>query len=493
VAQGVAEGAALWAAELGPAPTEGCFYPPTLFTKRRAGLDHRASRDPSGRLLVSMTFRHAGRGRCSLPKQHALRARRQASGPRNRQPGARRLRRSSNAAWFWVNSTQPVRPPPAGFGGYRRERLRPRGRARGLPRLPPPALRAAVCRPGPAEPPPFAGPCPAGRKEGPAADRPHGQASISTAKASASRWRLQRNRWFGPDGRLGRRDRARQPQRISATARRGGAQGRRLEPRHPAHNRGADPLLSSARTSRRRAAEFPANRLRAMTGCRKAARLTGRGRGPRSGACFSYGAWADKFEGRGCTSRRCAGNRPSPCPEPIGIIGVVWPDTVAAAGLSSGLVAAGPSHMGNRVVAVPERSVTGLGRHRFLPGARQPPTCQPAVVNIVTGPRDELARVLGRFIAEGRRAVVSRPRAEGLPHGRGRLRARQPQAHLRQSRQGRATWLDPRPGARAASSCANATQVKKHLGALWRVRPQLLEIRPSSAAVGKALDVPAFA
>jgi aldehyde dehydrogenase (NAD+) len=154
--------------------------------------------------------------------------------------------------------------------------------------------------------------------------------------------------------------------------------------RATAHNR-AQILYYLAENLSARAAEF-AGRIGAMTGASRAkaaaeveaaiARL------------FSYGAWADKFEGavhapplRGVA---LAMN------EPIGVAGVVCPDEaplLAFVSLVAPLLA-----MGNRVVAVPSERhpLAATDLYQVIETSDVPA----GVINIVTGARDALTKTL---------------------------------------------------------------------------------------------------
>ena len=154
--------------------------------------------------------------------------------------------------------------------------------------------------------------------------------------------------------------------------------------RATAHNR-AQILYYLAENLSARAAEF-AGRIGAMTGASRAkaaaeveaaiARL------------FSYGAWADKFEGavhapplRGVALAMH---------EPIGVAGVVCPDEaplLAFVSLVAPLVA-----MGNRVVAVPSERhpLAATDLYQVIETSDVPA----GVINIVTGARDALTKTL---------------------------------------------------------------------------------------------------
>jgi aldehyde dehydrogenase (NAD+) len=103
---------------------------------------------------------------------------------------------------------------------------------------------------------------------------------------------------------------------------------------------------------------------------------------------FSYGAWADKYEGavhapplRGVALAMH---------EPIGVVGIVCPEEaplLALVSLVAPLIA-----MGNRVVAVPSEShpLAATDFYQVIETSDVPA----GVVNIVTGRRDGLVKVL---------------------------------------------------------------------------------------------------
>ncbi len=155
--------------------------------------------------------------------------------------------------------------------------------------------------------------------------------------------------------------------------------------RATAHNR-AQVLYFLAENLSARAAEF-------------AARLVEGGHGASAAAAevdlsirraFHYAAQADKFDGA-VTSTKSA-HVTLQMPEPFGVMGIVCPDAAPLLGLVSLVLPA--IAMGNRVVAVPAAS-------RPFPATdlAQVLDCSDlsdGVVNIVTGPKDELASVLAR-------------------------------------------------------------------------------------------------
>ncbi|MDD8021842.1 MAG: aldehyde dehydrogenase family protein [Paracoccaceae bacterium] len=105
---------------------------------------------------------------------------------------------------------------------------------------------------------------------------------------------------------------------------------------------------------------------------------------------FYYAAWADKFDGAVKSTK--TRNVTLGMHEPFGVMGVACPDAAPLLGFASLVLPA--IAMGNRVVAIPAASmplaVTDLYQvfdTSDLPGG---------VVNIVTGPRDDLARTLAQ-------------------------------------------------------------------------------------------------
>ncbi|MFC0199714.1 aldehyde dehydrogenase family protein [Paracoccus rhizosphaerae] len=103
---------------------------------------------------------------------------------------------------------------------------------------------------------------------------------------------------------------------------------------------------------------------------------------------FHYAAWADKFDG--ATVQAKPGHLVNVIPEPFGVVGIACPNAQPLAGFMSLVMPA--IAMGNAVVAIPAQNdplaVTDLYQvfdTSDLPGG---------VVNIVTGPSDDLARHL---------------------------------------------------------------------------------------------------
>ena len=152
------------------------------------------------------------------------------------------------------------------------------------------------------------------------------------------------------------------------------------------HNR-AQILYYIAENLEARAAEF-AERLAAMTGRRKAE--TSREVAASVSRLFSYGAWADKFEG--------AVHKPPlrgvalAMNEPLGVVGIACPEEPGLLGFVSTFAPA--VCMGNRVVVVPSstQALAATDFYQVLETSDVPA----GVVNIVTGDRDALALELAR-------------------------------------------------------------------------------------------------
>ena len=103
---------------------------------------------------------------------------------------------------------------------------------------------------------------------------------------------------------------------------------------------------------------------------------------------FHYAAWADKFDGANVQAR--PGHLVNVIPEPFGVMGITCPNAQPLAGFMSLVMPA--IAMGNRVVAIPSQDDPLVMADLYqvfdtsdLPGG---------VVNIVTGPRQDLALVL---------------------------------------------------------------------------------------------------
>jgi aldehyde dehydrogenase (NAD+) len=103
---------------------------------------------------------------------------------------------------------------------------------------------------------------------------------------------------------------------------------------------------------------------------------------------YTYAAWADKYDG--AVHHTPYRNVTLAMPEPIGVLGIVCPEAAPLLGFVSTVLPA--VAMGNTVVAVPSTiaPLPATDLYQVLDTSDVPG----GVVNVVTGPADELARVL---------------------------------------------------------------------------------------------------
>jgi len=370
VAQGAAEGATLWQPSWA-CPTEGCFYPPSLFT----GVEPAsmiAQEEIFGPVLVSMTFRTPAEAvALANNTRYGLAASVWTESVNLALDVAPKLQ----AGVVWVNTTNQF-DAAAGFGGYRESGFGREGGREGLFEYLQPAWEAKVAKieaPAPLPPVKY------GDDELPLIDR--------TAKLYIGGKQARPDGSYSrpvqaPDGRLiaeaGEGNRKDIRDAVEA-ARKAAAWGRTT-----GHAR-AQILYYVAENLAARAEEFR-GRLMDMTGARKSA--AAKEVDAAVARLFAYAAWADKYDGavhspplRGVA---LAMN------EPLGIAGVVCPDEaplLAFVSLVVPLVA-----MGNRVVAIPSERhpLSATDFYQVLDTSDVPG----GVINIVTGERDPLAQVL---------------------------------------------------------------------------------------------------
>ena len=371
VDKAVAEGAEKFQPDIAM-PAVGCFFPPTLLTNVETASSV-ATEEIFGPVLVSMSFR--------TPDEAVMLANNSRYGLSasiwSETIGlALDVAPKLQCGVVWVNATN-LFDASVGFGGYREsgfgreggregitEYLKPKAWARRKPKTPLPPLPEPKINGGFDEPAldRTAKLFIAGKQA-----RPDGNYSRSVVAPSG--------KIVGEVGEGNRKD----IRNAVAAAR--AAEG---WSKATAHNR-AQILYYIAENLSARAAEF-AHRIAAMTGV--SAAKAGKEVEAAVSRLFSYGAWADKFEGavhspplRGVA---LAMN------EPLGVAGVICPDEaplLAFVSLVAPLIA-----MGNRVVAVPSERfpLAATDFYQVLETSDVPA----GVVNIVTGGRDGLLKTL---------------------------------------------------------------------------------------------------
>ncbi len=383
VAQGQAEGATMWQPSWA-CPTEGYFYPPTLFTKVAPAATI-AQVEIFGPVLVSMTFRTPAE---AVALANNTRFGLAASVWSEDINLALDISRQIKAGVIWINSTN-LFDAGAGFGGYRESGFGREGGKEGLyeyvkkasaishqpsqaldstydakrngdsnGRAEAPSLKPEDLPPIDRTPKLYIG----GRQA-----RPDSGYSRSVHDA--------RGRIIGEVGDGNRKD-IRNAVEAARAASKWADQ--------TAHAR-AQILYYVAENLNVRADEF-AQRIMTQTGRDRASAT--REVDLTIERLFTYAAWADKYDGAvHATPLR---NVTLAVPEPIGVIGVVCPDDYPLLGCVS--LFAPPVAMGNSVVLVPSErhplSATDL--YQVLDTSDVPA----GVVNIVTGARDALAKVL---------------------------------------------------------------------------------------------------
>jgi aldehyde dehydrogenase (NAD+) len=371
VDKGVAEGAEKFQPDI-MLPGQGCFYPPTLLTNVEPSSTV-AVEEIFGPVLVAMTFRTPDE---AVALANNSRYGLSASVWSETIGLALDIAPKLLCGVVWVNATN-LFDAAVGFGGYREsgfgreggregifEYLKPLDWARGKPRPDLPAAPLPRIQPSFDEPPldRTAKLFIAGKQA-----RPDGNYSRAIVSP--------KGRLVGEVGEGNRKD----IRNAVAAAR--AAEG---WARATAHNR-AQILYYLGENLSARADEFAA-RIAAMTATSRA--VAKKEVSSAIARLFTYGAWADKYEGsvhvpplRGVA---LAMN------EPLGVTGVICPDEaplLAFVSLVAPLIA-----MGNRVVAVPsERApLAATDFYQVLETSDVPA----GVVNIVTGGRDGLLKTL---------------------------------------------------------------------------------------------------
>ncbi len=382
VAQGIRDGATCWQPSW-PVPSDGAWFPPTIFTNVEPS-DPLAQTEIFGPVLVTMTFRTPDEAvALANNTPYGLAASVWSENINLALDVAPRIQ----AGVVWINSTN-LFDAAAGFGGYRESGFGREGGREGMWEY----LRA-VAAPSDALPPvwsaaPTAAPAASVASVDAAADRGDGLPPIDRTPKLFIGGKQARpdsgysravvdvhGRHLGEVGEGSRKD-----VRNAVEAAHAAAGWARLS----GHQR-AQILYYLAENLAVRQTEF-AERLTQMMGGAGDAGV--REVEASIARLFSYAAWADKFDGavhdvplRGVALAMH---------EPMGVVGVACPDTYPLLGLIS--LVAPLIATGNRVVAVPSERfpLAATDFYSVLETSDVPG----GVVNLITGPRDPLARVL---------------------------------------------------------------------------------------------------
>ena len=376
VARGEAEGAILFQAE-GAVPAKGCFFPPTLFTEA-APASAIAEVEIFGPVAVAMTFRTPDEAiTLANNTRYGLAATIWSENIDLALEVAARVK----AGVVWVNATN-LFDAAAGFGGYKESGFGREGGREGLedylkPREADLPVGSSAMPSGSLSALPAAGPAaPSGM---PGIDR---TAKIFIGGKQARPDAGQSYTVRGPDGTivghaaLGNRKDIRNAVEAAAKA---GAWGSAT-----AHGR-AQVLYYVAENLAARSHEF-AQRLSGMTGV--SADCADREVAAAIQRTFFYAAWADKYDGQVHATR--SRHVTLAMNEPFGVMGIVCPDAAPLLAFVSLVMPA--IAMGNRVVVVPSpvAPLSATDVYQVLETSDVPA----GVVNIVTGDRDPLAKVL---------------------------------------------------------------------------------------------------
>ncbi len=369
VDQGVAEGARMWQPSWS-CPTEGLFYPPTLFTEV-APASTVAQEEIFGPVVVLMTFRTPCE---AVDLGNNTRYGLAASLWTEDINVALDIAPQLKAGTVWVNCTN-VFDAAAGFGGYRESGFGREGGKEGLweyvkvTHVEPPA--------GVVAPSPVAPEATPDASRSPAIDRTRKlYIGGKQVRPDAGYSRPVRDRAGVVVEEVGVGNRKDIRNAVEAAHKAAGWRGT------TAHLR-AQVLYVIGENLAVRTDEF-AHRLEGVMGADEARREVALS----VERCFTYAAWADKYDGQ--VHHTPYRNVTLAMPEPIGVLGVVCPEESPLLGFLS-MVLPGVA-MGNTIVAVPSELWPLAATDCYqvfdtsdLPGG---------VVNIVTGVRDELASVL---------------------------------------------------------------------------------------------------
>ena len=372
VAKGVAEGATLIQPEI-TMPNGGCYFRPTLL----ADVDTSATvmqEEIFGPVLVSTTFRTPAE---AIALANNTKYGLAASIWSENINLAYEIAPKVKAGVVWINCTNQF-DAAAGFGGYRESGFGREGGKEGLFEYVKPSFTKGLK--------PFVSkhPVASGEVAMEAIDRTPkmyvGGKQARPDSGYATPVLSSKGALIGHVGAGSRKDIRNAVEAAAGASGWAGASG---------HNR-AQVLYYVAENLSARADEF-ADRISAQTGANKGkasaeveasvARL------------FSYAAWADKFDGavHSVPMRGVA----MAMHEPVGLMGIICPEEAPLLGMIS-LIAPAMA-MGNRCVVVPSEShpLSATDFYQVLDASDVPG----GVVNIVTGPADDLAKTLADHYA----------------------------------------------------------------------------------------------
>jgi aldehyde dehydrogenase (NAD+) len=361
VKQGQEEGATMWQPSWS-CPTEGCFYPPTLFTDVSPSATI-AQVEIFGPVVVMMTFRTPEEAvELANNTRYGLAASVWSESVNLALDVAPRLQ----AGTVWINCTN-VFDAASGFGGYRESGFGREGGREGLREYVKPAWEAeadavteATGRLAPT-------------REFRAPTRPH-------ADPHAALPPIDRTAKMYIGGKQARPDSGYSTAVLDASGRHMAEVGKgnrkdirnAVEAAHKAKGWGrgtaharAQVLYYIAENLAARSEEFARRLGQLGSGGAEAAREVERS----IERIYTYAAWADKWDG--AVHHTPFRNVTLAMPEPLGVIGIVCPESAPLLGFVSTVMPA--IALGNAVVAVPSER---------------------GAINIVTGPAEELSAVL---------------------------------------------------------------------------------------------------
>jgi len=383
VAQGVEEGASMWQPSWA-CPTEGYFFPPTLFTNV-APAAAIAQVEIFGPVLVSMSFRTPTEAvALANNTPYGLAASIWSENINLALDVARQVK----AGTVWINSTN-LFDAASGFGGYRESGYGREGGKEGLYEY----LQAVPARSGRGASPGI----PSDTTE-PSTDETHDEPELHRSVSGMPQIDRTPKMFIGgkqsrPDSGYSRPIRSLHGRLLGEVG-----EGNRKDIRNAveaAH--AATKWADTSGHSRAQILYYIAENL-SIRASELTNGLAQYGRGQAGEAAreveaaierlFTYAAWADKFDGQvHHTPFRLLAIA---VPEPIGVMGILCPDEPPLLGFVS-LVAPAIA-MGNTVVVVPSERypLAATDFYQILETSDVPP----GVINIVTGSRNTLAAVL---------------------------------------------------------------------------------------------------